>query len=348
MLLYSWIFCYIFMTQRINWIDISKAIGMICVVIGHTITGVLKTSVYWFHMPLFFFISGYLYRPDNDYYTFLRKKSLFFLVPYISFLIIFSIYEYLAYFYTNNFEFFVNWQTKIFHKILGGPYIYGIFDVFWFITCLFVTQQVYNFLYCRFKNNKNYPLIFISIIVLAYCLAMLDSWFLPERKFPWSLNTVLFALPFYCLGHFFAQYPLKKKKTFILTFIIALIIFIIAIFSYYHLYRINLSIKAKEYSYPLINLILPMSGIILTQTLAILISKIPYLSQSFISIGKSSLIIMYLHQFIRSFLGNFSKIEQIVIALLISYLFYQIFLQFSLTRKLFLGDFKVKNTNLVT
>lgn len=59
--------------QRIAWIDIAKGIAIILVVIGHCIpdaassTGIsvmgyrwLHDTIYSFHMPLFFFLSGYM------------------------------------------------------------------------------------------------------------------------------------------------------------------------------------------------------------------------------------------------------------------------------------------------
>ncbi len=40
-----------------------KAIGIICVVVGHSLTGsVIEHFVGLFHMPLFFFVSGYLFK----------------------------------------------------------------------------------------------------------------------------------------------------------------------------------------------------------------------------------------------------------------------------------------------
>ena len=51
------------MTKRIEWIDIAKGIGIILVVIGHiSQIEVLNDIIYSFHMPLFFIISGYLYK----------------------------------------------------------------------------------------------------------------------------------------------------------------------------------------------------------------------------------------------------------------------------------------------
>ena len=55
------------MEKRSEVIDLCKAWGMILVVWGHSagIPVVLSTLIYSFHMPLFFFISGYLLKTSR-------------------------------------------------------------------------------------------------------------------------------------------------------------------------------------------------------------------------------------------------------------------------------------------
>ena len=46
--------------NKIQWIDVAKGIAIIFVVLGHCVSGQTFIWVYSFHIPLFFFISGYL------------------------------------------------------------------------------------------------------------------------------------------------------------------------------------------------------------------------------------------------------------------------------------------------
>lgn len=46
---------------RQNWIDFAKGIGIILVVWAHT-GGSFHEYIAQFHMPLFFFVSGFLYQ----------------------------------------------------------------------------------------------------------------------------------------------------------------------------------------------------------------------------------------------------------------------------------------------
>lgn len=44
--------------RRIEWIDIAKGIGILLVILGHTIALKYSKVLYTFHMPLFFIIVG--------------------------------------------------------------------------------------------------------------------------------------------------------------------------------------------------------------------------------------------------------------------------------------------------
>lgn len=48
-------------SKRVSWIDIAKGLGIIFVVMGHSDNPVAQKYFFWFHMPLFFIISGYLF-----------------------------------------------------------------------------------------------------------------------------------------------------------------------------------------------------------------------------------------------------------------------------------------------
>jgi fucose 4-O-acetylase-like acetyltransferase len=71
-------------TNRINWIDIAKGIGIFLVVLGHTgIPVKLSYWIYSFHMPLFFFISGMCFDISKyqSFKSILLKKSKTLLLP---------------------------------------------------------------------------------------------------------------------------------------------------------------------------------------------------------------------------------------------------------------------------
>lgn len=70
--------------KRIDYIDMAKGIGIILMIIGHmpVKNEYIKNLIYCFHMPLFFIISGYLFRyKDNKECLKNIVKKL--IVPYI-------------------------------------------------------------------------------------------------------------------------------------------------------------------------------------------------------------------------------------------------------------------------
>lgn len=50
--------------KRLRYIDVGRGIGMMLVVLGHTVNpgSLLWKAIFAFHMPLFFMLSGYLYK----------------------------------------------------------------------------------------------------------------------------------------------------------------------------------------------------------------------------------------------------------------------------------------------
>ena len=68
------------MTQRINWIDWAKVFAIYLVILGHHISkdaegeSFVKNFIYAFHMPFFFFISGYLFKEPKSILHLLKKR----------------------------------------------------------------------------------------------------------------------------------------------------------------------------------------------------------------------------------------------------------------------------------
>ncbi len=74
--------------RRIDWIDCAKGIAVFLVVLGHTpVPEPVVREIYTFHMPLFFFLSGWVFRPDRypSWRSFAVNKARSLLVPYACF-----------------------------------------------------------------------------------------------------------------------------------------------------------------------------------------------------------------------------------------------------------------------
>lgn len=77
-------------SQRIDYIDIAKGIGILLVLWAHLdVCDYVHSSIYLFHMPLFFFISGMFYKNPTGCKTFVQKALRKYIYPYVLFLLAF-------------------------------------------------------------------------------------------------------------------------------------------------------------------------------------------------------------------------------------------------------------------
>ncbi len=70
------------MNKRIGWIDITKGIAIILVVLGHSLIGLkINDFIFSFHMPIFFIASGLLFKKRSVKET-IQKNAKRLLIPY--------------------------------------------------------------------------------------------------------------------------------------------------------------------------------------------------------------------------------------------------------------------------
>lgn len=71
-------------TKRLDWIDVAKGIAIILVIVGHTVPNPspLRHAIFSFHMPVFFILAGYTFRP-KPWRELLSGSVSRLLVPYV-------------------------------------------------------------------------------------------------------------------------------------------------------------------------------------------------------------------------------------------------------------------------
>ena len=325
------------MKKNIEWIDIAKGFGILTVVAGHIYEGDIRRIIFIFHMPLFFFISGYLFKPDLNRIHYFKKKSYNLLVPYIAFLLpIYFLFNFSSVDFNNVKE------TVIFFvkPIIGGNFLINECGVFWFITTLFFTQQIMNLLMKRFSER-----IIIGISVFFLILSYINSLFFSEIWFPLNINVVLASFPIFFTGYLFKKYK-PQVKDFIL-----LLSGITVIASSFFIPDNIYDMKYSSYGIPVVTLI---SSIVLTlnvKQLSVFLSRFDILKKVFSKFGEASLVIMFLHQpfqlLIKSYVTEDATFR-FIFASIVSFAFYYIFTKNSYLRAIFLGskaDFEKINRN---
>jgi len=68
--------------KRLDWIDIAKGYGIILVIFAHLKNWSFNNYIYSFHLPLFFFLSGYVFKANNTFLDSILKKIKGLIIPY--------------------------------------------------------------------------------------------------------------------------------------------------------------------------------------------------------------------------------------------------------------------------
>lgn len=219
-------------SKRISWVDHSKALAIILVVLGHTagLPILAVKLIYSFHMPLFFFLSGYLLKESRlqlNFPGYLKHFAKRLLVPYI-------FYWAVSYFYWLVTRDLVpdpgKYGNLTFGDLLAGL-LHGTGDAqhtlyiinvdLWFFTCLFVTVVLYYFLQ-RIKSE--------ALRMGTLILAGIVFPFVPEllgRRLPWNIELAGVAILFFGVGKLVATKPLPSKRILGLGILIGLPIWVI-------------------------------------------------------------------------------------------------------------------------
>ena len=75
------------MSKRIEYLDIARGIGILLVVLGHNdfeaISLFIHQVIYSFHIPLFFFLSGYFINISIPFFDFVKKRFNALLKPFL-------------------------------------------------------------------------------------------------------------------------------------------------------------------------------------------------------------------------------------------------------------------------
>lgn len=184
--------------NRINYFDIAKGIGMLCVILGHLSVSGINMIVFTFHMPLFFIISGYFLK-KHDTKVLIHKKARQLLVPYLLTCMAIMILSALK-------DLLLGRTEEMFHNLLlwayagfygsGNPYSQPFYvkpiGAIWFLLAMFWSVIIYNSI-----MNRKYCSVWVLVLALVGYLSVRYIYL------PWSIQSALLALVFVHAGHWF-------------------------------------------------------------------------------------------------------------------------------------------------
>lgn len=245
------------MRERYKELDLMKGIGILLVYLGHSfnfpnfkwtkILFFLGNTVYSFHMPLFFFISGLLSNTNKEINLekFYKGKLKRLLIPYL---------------FINAIDFF---PRTLFPKLVNSEFggvkevlFYGT-KISWFVYTLFIIFMFFPFLDKYILKKDKYYLFGIFLVVINYLKVF-------NNIEMFSLNKVVTYLLHFYLGYIIKPFYKEKIKNGIgsknLTFFIISIIFLSLSYRYHYLnyfnsvifsilgvlFVLNISLRMKE------------------------------------------------------------------------------------------------------
>lgn len=199
--------------MRNNAFDILKGFAIFLVVIGHLMQvsmldydhNILWRFIYSFHMPLFFFISGFLsFYSKTDGYDLILKRFNSLIIP-------FFIWSIIYFFCKDDFNLnFINYLIEIVK--VPDKSLWFLWALFFCYLLLFVVKKTTKYIYIS--------LAIISVLLLIFSIIVKDKIF--------GINLISKQFPFFIMGYLFNNYKdvlfqiINKFKIFIL------LIFIIA------------------------------------------------------------------------------------------------------------------------
>ncbi len=191
-------------SNRVAWIDWCKGIGILLVLLGHTLrTDVSLVYIYGFHMPLFFFLSGLVCNEKKyNWSSFLKSRFNTLIIPYVVFYLVTWLYWL---FIERSFRpIDLTWWQPLVGMIYGAQW-HGLMDhngILWFLPCLFMTEVLF-FAVSRLGNKWKQV---ISVVLLA------AGGLLIKINLPWCLNIAMVALQFFWLGNLGREKLIGENK----------------------------------------------------------------------------------------------------------------------------------------
>ena len=198
-----------------NYIAIAKAIGIICVVIWHSRPPQwLGMLTMFFAVPLFFFTSGYFYKPANDFkelktFYWKRIKGLYF--PFVKWSLLFLLLHNIC-FHFNIYNDQYGFRGEVSHLYSITEFMKHAINIvctmrdneqllgaFWFIRALFLGALLVatvQFFFRRWGFINRYIMFFV--LLFASIVATHFNISIPVIG---SIGLILFSATFYVAGY---------------------------------------------------------------------------------------------------------------------------------------------------
>ena len=207
------------MKERIAWIDWAKYIGIIMVVYAHVPNARLATILFLFHMPFFFMISGYLYKPRGFRDELLNTFKRLFL-PYL-------IYNTVLIIITPPAGGLVNGFVDI---LIGNQeQLPPNYRAMWFLVSLMLMRCV--------SSLAPSKMLTIAICSLLFVVVLKEYGFVRKDYDAFQLNTTMMSYHYFVIGYFLKRYPhlnvltrFSSKKNYAIILFLSVMLIVLGVY----------------------------------------------------------------------------------------------------------------------
>lgn len=168
-------------SKRLDWIDIAKGIAIILVIVGHTVPNPspLRHAIFSFHMPVFFILAGYTFRP-KPWRELLSDSVSRLLVPYVVLALAWQVPTFLmSGVPLTSGTLVAGLKTLVFASGVDVPGL-GVTAVgmAWFLAALFTSRLLFNVLVRRF-DRRGIGVVWQGVVcaAIAFCGLSVSRYF---------------------------------------------------------------------------------------------------------------------------------------------------------------------------
>jgi len=281
--------------NRIEWVDIFKAIAIICVVIGHS-TGKLNMFIYQFHIAAFFFISGYssgLGRRGlcetvwNKVCTLLLPLAtvFFILLMLIAGLNQVGLFE--TFFKESYFGALFAIQQFFSKGLIYIPWL----GAAWFINSLFIVYLLQRVIYrvCNDKTGAIYIIISLLVFIGGYKFC--------KTPLPFNIDVAMIGQFYFAIGFFFREKKIFEKFfSHQLINIALLLLTITGVIFFGKVCITTVDYPSRSFGNPFIDALAAVNGILFIYIISYYISKLhKNIKKPLILLAQNTIGIMFFH-----------------------------------------------------
>jgi fucose 4-O-acetylase-like acetyltransferase len=195
--------------QRDTAIDIAKGIAILLVFFGHTVTtpALPVRFIYFFHMPLFFFVSGCFFKRATGFLFFAAKRARSILSPVLFIGLPAALL--VGFLSSKNGGAPFNALTVLKRFVIQLP---DASDLLWFLPCIFVLSLLFYPISIFLKKSRFTRVLTVAtVFALSFVTYYLRS-IIGIKFLYWHIFQAFWMLPFFTLGYILHQNPTLLSK----------------------------------------------------------------------------------------------------------------------------------------